>query len=332
MSELSRLAGRAAALLRERAVASARDSLRSTRTGIAWAWERRPPWPRAIAIAFAAALATLGAWSVLAQARLAARLPSPRDWAAARALVERDARPGDAVALAPAWAERAREVLPASVPLVAQGRLATEELAGVRRVWLVSLPAAPGYRWETEAELSDRASRSDPPARVGLLEVARFDLASPTIPIAFLPDWLARATVTLGPADCEPAGPLRFRCGAEADVERTVREVGGAARPCLSLSSPAPLATPLVLAFPPARIGRTVDGHAGTTGAVAAAPPVRVAVLLDGEEVGAAELAAPGWSPFRVDTSRSAGQVRTISLVVTSPAPLSLCLDALVLP
>jgi len=336
MSELSRLAGRAAGMLRERAVAGLRDSVHSVRAALAWAWARRPPWRRVTALAFVAAVAWAGAWSVLAQARLASRLPSPLDWAAASALLERDARPGDAAALSPAWAERAREALPASVPLVAQARLAAEALPGVRRVWLVSIPSAPGFRWEAEADLSERAARADPPSRVGALEIARFDLASPTLPIAFLPDRLARGAVTLGAADCEAVGPGRFRCGAAARVERTVREIGGAARPCLSITSAAPLDLPLVVTFPPSRIGRTLDGHAGAAGAGAVAAgtaaPVRVAVLLDGEEIGSAELSAAGWSPFRIDTSRSAGQVRAIALVVTSPARLALCLDALVLP
>jgi hypothetical protein len=332
MSELSRLAGRAAALLRERSVAAGRDSLHSVGAGLAWAWARRPPGPRLAAIAFAGAIAVAGAWSVLAQARLASRLPTPLDWAAARALLERDARPGDAAALAPGWAERAREVLPASVPLVPQGRLAAEELAGVRRVWLVSLPLAPGFRWDAEADLSDRASRVDPPARVGALEIARFDLASPTLPIAFLPDRLTRGGATLGTTDCDAAGPGRFRCGTAAQVERTVRDVGGTARPCLSIASAGPLEMPLVVTFPPSRIGRTIDGHAGAARPGGDAAPVRVAVLLDGEEIGSAELSGGGWAPFRIDTSRSAGQVRAVGLVVTSPAPLSLCLEAMVLP
>jgi hypothetical protein len=332
MSEISRLAGRAAALLRERTVAAARDSVRTAGAALAWAWERRPPGSRMAAIAFVAAVLATGAWSILAQARLASRLPTPLDWAAARALVERDARPGDAAALSPAWVERAREVLPASVPLVAQARLGAEELAGVRRVWLVSLPSAPGFRWDAEADLSGRASRVDAPARVGALEIARFDLASPMLPIAFLPDRLSRGAATLGSDDCEAAGPSRIRCGAAAKVERTVREVGGAARPCLSITSAAPLEAPLVVTFPPTRIGRTIDGHAGAAGAGESPAPVRVALLLDGEEIGAAELDATGWAPFRIDTSRSAGQVRAIGLVVTSPARLALCLEALVLP
>jgi hypothetical protein len=115
-------------------------------------------------------------------------------------------------------------------------------------------------------------------------------------------------------------------------VERTVREVEGLARPCLSASAPVPLDAPLAIAFPPARIGRTLGGHAGLAGPGKAAGPIRIAVLLEGEEVGSAELDGGGWAPFRIDTTRSAGQVRSVSLVLTSPAPLALCLEALVLP
>ncbi len=67
-------------------------------------------------------------------------------------------------------------------------------------------------------------------------------------------------------------------------------------------------------------------------GGSAAPAPIRIAVLLDGEEIGAAELPGTGWSRFRIDMARSAGQSRAISLVLTSPGRLSLCLDALVLP
>jgi hypothetical protein len=212
---------------------------------------------------------------------------------------------------------------------VASSPLAGEDLAGVRRVWLVSLPGVPGFKRSAELELADRAERADPPARVGAIEISRFDLASPTLPIAFLPDRLSRASVSLGEVRCEEAGKGRFRCGDQAAVERTVHEVAGAARPCLSLESAGPLEAPLVMAFPPARLGRSLGGHAGATnGSVA---PVRVAVLLDGEEIGSAELTGRGWAAFRIDTSRSAGQVRAISLVVTSPSRLALCLDALAL-
>jgi hypothetical protein len=332
MNELARLATRAAAFVRQRTAEGARETVRGARDTAARAWARRPTAPRAAAIAFIGALALAGVWSVVSQARLARRLPSPLDWAAARALVERDARPGDAAAIAPAWAERARELFPSSVPVLARRRFVGEDLVGVRRVWLVSLPDTSHYRWEPEVDLAERAARSEAPARLGALEVTRYDLAFPTVPLAFLPDRLSHAAVTLGGAPCTRDGPWRFRCGEGAlELTRTVREVAGVPRPCLSAAAPAPLGAPLAVEFPSMRIGRTLHGHAGPVSGSAPAAPVRLAVLLDGEEIGAAELAAAGWTPFRIDMTRSAGQSRALALVLTSPGPLELCLDAVVL-
>lgn len=332
MRELSR---RAAAEARERTSAALRDAVRTTSRGARWLWTHRPPAQRAAALLFVASVAAASAWAILAQARLPARLPSPLDWAAARALIERDARPGDAVALSPPWAERAREVLPASVPVLAEARYAGEDLVGVRRLWLLSMPEAPRFAWDVEVDLIERAGHSEAPARLGAIEVTRYDLAFPTLPFAFLPDRVGRAVVRLGETPCPPDPAGRFVCreGA-AQVARTVREVAGVPRPCLSASAPAPLVEPLVVTFAPMRIGRTLQGHVGPVGAQAAAgaSPVRIGVQLEGEEVGAAEIAAPAWAPFRIDMTRSAGQTLPLSLVLTSPSQLDVCLDAMVLP
>ncbi len=333
MTKAGSFRARAVAAARERIVDAARDAARSVRAGVAWAWTRRPAPRRAAAMAFVAATAAACAWAVLAQARLPSRLPSAIDWAAARALLERDARPGDAVVLAPPWAERAREVLPASVAVLAQSRYAGEDLIGVRRVWLLSLPDAPRFTWDVELDLLERAARSEPPARLGAIAVTRYELAFPTLPLAFLPDRLGRASVSLGTAPCLPEGDGRFRCGAgAAQVERSVREVGGVPRPCLAATAPAGVGAPLIVEFSPTRIGRTLYGHAGPAGQGLGGALVRIAVQLDGEEVGAAEISPTAWGSFRIDMTRVAGQTRPLALVLTSPGPLALCLDAVVLP
>jgi hypothetical protein len=202
----------------------------------------------------------------------------------------------------------------------------------VRRAWLLSIPGAPGFSWDPELDLLERASRAAPSERVGAFEVALLDLAYPTIPFAFLPDRLAGAQVTLGDVPCAPDGAGGFRCEAPAParVARGVREVAGAPRPCLDLAFPG--GAPLALAFPSVRVGRVVRGHVGAVGGAEAAP-VRVAVLLDGEEAGAAEVSGSGFQPFQVDTTRFAGVPREISLVLTTPAPpAGLCVDAVTLP
>lgn len=314
------------------AAARLRESLRARS---ARAWASRPSLSRGFAILFFAGAAALGMRGILFQAELAGRLPARIDWAAIRALLERDARPGDAVALAPAWAERAREIVPASIPIAAAtGR--GEDLPGVRRVWLLSLARAPGYGWQTELELVSRAFRSTPAQRIGAVDVTRHDLASPTLPLAFLPDRLAHAEVTLAGVPCGGDG-IRFTCGelAAIQVERTVREVDGIPRPCLSASLDTPPGAPLAIAFPAVPVGHALRGHAGAAGDRGGElqAPVRISVQVDGEEAGAAELTGAGFAPFEIETGHLAGVSRTVTLVITSPgAPGAICLDAETLP
>lgn len=295
-------------------------------------WARRPDAARTAALASVAACAVVAALAVLAQAGLPGRLPSARDWAALRALLEREARPGDALALAPAWAERARELAPSSVAVLALPRYAGEDLLGVRRVWLVALPDAPGFSWDAELDLLERGSRADPAERLGALEVTRVDLTFPAVPLAFLPDHLAEAEVSQGGAPCLRAGPQGFRCegpGA-ARVAREVREVAGAPRACLVTTVGG--GAPLTIELPPVRIGRIVRGHVGVPGGGAAGAPLRVSVVVGREEAGSAELSGSGFPAFQVDTTRFAGSTQPLSLVLTRPEPgPELCLDAVTL-
>ncbi len=296
-----------------REVEALREGLRSWAEMLRWLWARRPPVPRAAALAFVLGAAACGTLAVAAQARLPGRLPSRPDWIALRTLLEREARPGDAVVLSPHWAERAREVLPTSVPVLAQRTYAGDDLLGVRRLWLVSIPEAPGFSFDAERELLERTGRAEPASRVGAFEVARREVAFPVLPLAFLPDRLAAAEL------------------AQGEVVREVREVAGTPRPCLVLRPGG--GEPLEVDFAAVRIGRVVRGHVGATEAAALAAPVRVAVVVEGDEAGAAEVAGAGFVPFQVDTARFAGHVRPLSLVLTSPGtPAEVCLDAVTLP
>ncbi len=334
-----RLARRAWAALREWAIARARAVARVA----AWTWARRPPRPRLAASALAAAVSGLGAWSILFQASLAARLPGALDWAAAAALVDRDARPGDAAFLSPAWIERAREALPGRVPVLAFPRLAGEDLVGVRRAWLFSVPDAPGADRSLEMELLDRASGSDGPHRLGAMEVARFELAAPVLPLAFLPDRLRDAQVALGDDACTPDGTGGFEChGAPIHVTREVREIDGLPRPCLVVPIDAAAGAALAVSFADVPMGRAVRGHAAATVSSGARgdPPLlgattRLAVDVDGEEVGSVEIEAGrrGWQTFHIDTTRHAGRASTIALAVTAAGPdaPALCIDAVTL-
>lgn len=323
---VARLLAREAALLRE--------TVTSTGERAARLWAARPPPRRAWAMAFLAGAAAAAAASVLSRAALADRLPSPRDWDAVRTVLERDARPGDAVLVEPAWAERARAVLPPAAPVLLLDSLEGEDLLGVRRVWVLALASAPLASREREAALLLRGSLAGPPVRTGALELSRVDLTYAAVPLAFLPDHLSRASVSLGDVPC-PASNGAFRCpgAAPVTVAREVREIGGAPRPCIAVSAPRGLPAPLVLAFPAAVVGRVIRGRAGSLLAPALPAPLRVSVRISDEEVGTEELSGGGFLPFRADSVRFAGFSRPVSLALTTPGvPARFCLDAATLP
>ncbi len=311
----------------ERIAAAIRD--------LAW-----PPKPRLWAGLFCALVALLGASGLGFYARLPSRLPSDIDWGAAAALIERDARPGDAVALAPMWAERARLVLPAWIPVMALPRYGRDEdLVGVRRVWLVSLVAAPGFSYGIEMDLAGRSASYDGPQRLGGIELTRYDMRAPTLPLAWLPDRLAGARVRVGDEPCSPDSGGVFRCPAPAwvRVASEVREIDYLPRACLYAHPSSNPDAPLTIEFPEVPMGRLLRGHTGIIGEamLSGRSSVRLEVKVDEETAGVVEEPprSPGWHPFQIDTSRNAGSTRTLSFTITADDPHQrlFCFEAMTL-
>jgi hypothetical protein len=282
-----------------------RDQVRGWwRTGLdrlARGWAARPPKRRMAAQALALGLLVLGLASLDARARLAGRLPAPRDWLALTALLERDAHPGDLVAIFPPWLERAREAVPARLPLLATSALDAEWLPGVRRVWLV---AAGGIStFGPRLPLAARTAVADT-QQVGQLRVTRLDLASPV--------------TTLGALSDQPGASARWR------------EVQGVARRCLELA--ARPGEPARLVWPRLKLGGGLAGHAALLGGPGDGQ-ARLRVKIDEEPPIPIEVAArAGWLPFRLDTTRFAGQLHALALEADMPAGTALCLEAVVLP
>src|SRR5512140_2528836 len=90
------------------------------------------------------ALLALGAGSLAFDLTLPLRLPSDQDWAEAAGALRGAARPGDAVQIWPAWAERARLFVDA-MPVLAEEELAHFDDPAVRRLWMLSLPRTPFF-------------------------------------------------------------------------------------------------------------------------------------------------------------------------------------------
>lgn len=300
-----------------------------------------PPRLRHGAVAFAAAVIGLGAYGLWFWSQLPIRLPSEMDWQAATAFLARSAKPGDAVALSPPWAERARLILPPSLPVMALPRYQGEDLVNVRRIWLLSLPNAPGFDRELDRQLAVRSSGGDRPLELGGLELTRFDLASPLVPRAFLPDQLAAARVTLGDRPCEADAAGVFRCPdapAGLRIAREVRAVEFLPRPCLFVHLQPQARRPITLRFHDVPLGTKLHGHTAIVGEamLRGSAPVRLSVKVGDEEIGVAEepAATPGWHAFQFDTTSAAGQARDVTFTVTSDDPdeRPLCFDAMTLP
>jgi len=290
-----------------------------------------PPRPVAWAGLLALAVAAAGLHGLWFLGSLPGRLPSPTDWKAVASLVAREARSGDAVVLSPAWAERAREILPdrlpsgqdVTLPLLAFPSYAEadEDLSGVKRVWLVSLPGAPGASPRIARQLASRSETSEGPLQVGRLDLTRYDLRSPLLPVHSFTDRLASASIR----------------SPGARVIRETREVDLLPRTCIVVSFPGPRPEPATLAFPAVPLGRALRGHLGLVGDVSAgAPPVSLLVKVDGLEVGRGEATAarPLWSAFQIDTGRISGPSRqvTLEVVPSGPLPRGVCIDLVSLP
>ena len=299
------------------------------------AWRKRPSRGGMTARGFLLAAAIAGALALLAQTRLAALLPSELDWQAAAALLDRDSRTGDAVVVAPAWAERARAVLPARVPVYSLAQYSGEPLLGVRRAWLLSLSRAPFTGNRIARDVAARASSHGGPQQVGALTVTRYDLAQPSRVIAFLPDWLGQATARVGEKPCERDEPFGLRCPGDGSIRiaREIRDVGGAPRPCISTPPGSATSGPVTITFPAVPMGLQLRGGAGVIGRLPseATTAILVAVQVDGEEVASIELppGSPTWKRFEIPTGSLAAEPHDVNVVISSPDPegRTVCLD-----
>ena len=276
-----------------------------------------PPRDVAWAALLAIAVAAAGIHGLWFQAALPGRLPSPTDWKSAASVLSREARPGDGVMLAPAWAERAREAFPGRLPFLPD----IEDLTGIRRVWLLSLPDAPGGVGRFPAQLAARSASIERPLRLGELELTRHDLAAPALPLWSLTDRLAESEVDAG----------------GATVAREVREVAFLPRTCVLARWPGPVSGPAVIRLPPGPVGSSLRLRAAlvgdtSTGGGSASARLRV----DGLEVARAD-AAPGrvsWAPSTFDATRLPPAAREVTVEIVPDGILSrgVCVELVALP
>ena len=122
-----------------------------------------------------AALIALGVGSLLFDLTLSWRLPSDADWAEVAAALRSAAQPGDGVQIWPVWAERARMFVDAA-PVLAEEDLERADYAGVRRLWLLSLPRTPFFRSADGRLVARGATPATDARRFGALSLRAWDL------------------------------------------------------------------------------------------------------------------------------------------------------------
>ncbi len=246
--------------------------------------------------AFAIACALL---SLAFYARLPAAFPSPDDEAALRQRLNQLASPGDAVLLAPHWAERAR-LFGLTAPVLNLSRHATpHDLAGFSGLFVLSFDELPRADREATFDLLERAG-FQPTGGVetfGVLSLTRFVPKSPREVLFRATDALSRPQTR---ASLVNARGQRLACRRAAQdlicqdhprrsrLRAETREIHFRPYRCLTF---APLGRhPLALDFNGVPHGPSLDLVAGPIGQAhlrrTPHAPLTLTATIDGEKVG----------------------------------------------
>jgi hypothetical protein len=143
--------------------------------------------------------------------RLPYRLPGPEDYQAAQHALLDAARPGDAVAVLPFWADRAKIYLH-GLPVVALPHLAEEDVERYQRLFVLSQPDLPRSSATRElAGLERKLARVFGPKRYGPLSLSLLRPRPGREPSLDFTSQIERASVSVGGEACTP-GSGTFQC------------------------------------------------------------------------------------------------------------------------
>ena len=302
-----------------------------------------PPLARPLALRLEAALFVAAALlSLLFWLRLPHTLPSDDDWRAAAADVAARAAPGDAVLLDPHWAERARLFVTGLPVLNLARHPVREDLRGYGRLFVLSLPDLP--RSEPERTFgfleSVRFKRAEEPRRHGRIAVTLFDNTRVERPSFDFTGQVAQANVYIrrpdGSAEVCPRNGERHPCPRAGwiNVGAEIKEIAFKPQRCL-WAHPAG-SEPLVVEYPDAPLGRTLEVMGGIVGQIVFRhehyTTLTLRVKIDDKL--AAEIEFPPGEPGErrrsIDTALLAGTRHRVQFEVTAPNPdmRHFCFDA----
>ncbi len=270
--------------------------------------------------------------------RLPGRLPGEEDYLAVQHALVADARPGDAVALLPFWAERGK-LFVHGLPVVALPDLPDEaDAERYPRLWVLAQPDLPRSDAAADlARLDRRLTRLAPARRFGPLLLV---LYGPRAGRAATYDFTARLGAARVDVDGEPceggAGGLRCSRGPWNYVAPEWHEFDFLPRRCL-WAHPVGEA-PLTISYDGVPMEGGLRGGFGLVGGAAELPasrgfaPVELAVLVDGGQAATLTLSAgdPGWHPFELSLPGLAEGRHEVAFQVRArdPAMRHFCFDA----
>lgn len=284
--------------------------------------------------------------SLLFYARLPAAFPSAEDEAAVRARIAAAGQAGEAILLAPHWAERAR-LFGFDLPVLNLSRGATpEDLAGWTGLFVLAFDDLPRADRAAAFELVRRAG-FELKGRVetfGKLSLAHFRQAAPRAAIFRASEALDQASASVETAHGERLPCRRegrgLRCPGGGRGQRSsllrgeIREIHFKPYRCIS-AAPAP-GGPLAIEFRGVPLGTSLDLLAGPIGQAnlrrQARAPITFSAAIDAEEVG-----RWSWNPGEpeerrasIDTRGLTGGAHALRFEIAGDArhPIDFCFEA----
>jgi len=300
------------------------------------------PARRRLLVTAGIAIAAAALWSLWAEGRRGAGLPSEADFQAAAKYLTEHRQEGDLVVVAPEWLVPASHpALAAVLPTVTLHDPEEERHPGHPRWWLVAPIEAPRFSLaRTRRQLGDRGEAGQG-VRRGRLWLQPFVVEADPVEDR-LTERLARARVHVDAQpvrDCLPGVDGTHRCPPSPLEPEVVREVQTAwvdvqGRPMRCMRAAPAIDGPLVLTFGDVTAGQRLELRTALEGRSAyddAAAPVELTVSFAGRELGRVRhLVAPGAVDHVLPIVGRPGERGELELRIASGggAMARFCLDA----
>jgi hypothetical protein len=271
-------------------------------------------------------------FALLYWVRLPSRLPSPEDYQSAQHELLATSHPGDALAVLPYWADRAK-LYAHGFPVVALPNLANEDVERYPRLFVLAQPDLPRSAAGTElAALEHKLTRVSGPKRYGPLSLSLYQPRPGHEASLDVTSQIERAQVSVGAESCGPiAGGFQCPRGTWDHVRAEWHEFSFLPRRCL-WAQPAG-AEPLVITFDQVPLRSEIHGAMGLIGATDGGSGA-VELAIDIDEVPALTLLLmsddPGFHPFEGRFPQLGPGGHRVTFRISSPSPVRhpFCFDA----